>query len=327
MFMAPQKRKQPDRKKKGRPAPGIASRAAVGVAGALFHTTAAVGGVFARYPSISGGCMAFAIVFGFVSANALWYQPGEHPSPMFRTRDQQHPEALVGHRTGIQADAGDVTTFKIERPDGTETASIDRQAASEATAPVSAIVRDVQRELIRRGLYNGVADGVSGPRTAAAILFFEETVGMEQSGEATPQLLAALKASDFATSDVGTTAKAGNKTTDKVTTVPKNRPAEDVSSAASEEDPVAAAIRQADRKIKPEKASASATAGKSLTVNQVMKIQRGLAKMAYTIVGIDGVAGEQTRTAIRHFERHYRLPETGTPNADVLNKLKEIGAI
>ncbi len=45
-----------------------------------------------------------------------------------------------------------------------------------------------------------------------------------------------------------------------------------------------------------------------------MSIQRGLSNIAYADVTIDGVAGEQTRAAIRHFERHYRLPETGEPN-------------
>ncbi|MGQ2960100.1 MAG: peptidoglycan-binding domain-containing protein, partial [Agrobacterium sp.] len=32
----------------------------------------------------------------------------------------------------------------------------------------------------KRGLYEGDADGRMGPKTAAAIMFFEETLGMEQ---------------------------------------------------------------------------------------------------------------------------------------------------
>ena len=42
---------------------------------------------------------------------------------------------------------------------------------------------------------------------------------------------------------------------------------------------------------------------------------------------IDGIPGEDTRTAIRRFERHYQLPETGEPSAAVLKKLKAIGAL
>jgi peptidoglycan hydrolase-like protein with peptidoglycan-binding domain len=44
-------------------------------------------------------------------------------------------------------------------------------------------------------------------------------------------------------------------------------------------------------------------------------------------VKVDGVAGQQTRNAIRAFEKHYRLPETGEPSEAVLKKLKSIGAL
>ena len=59
----------------------------------------------------------------------------------------------------------------------------------------------------------------------------------------------------------------------------------------------------------------------------VMNIQKGLSNLAYSDVSVDGVAGEQTRSAIRHFEKHYRLPETGQPSDKVLKKMKEIGAL
>ena len=52
-----------------------------------------------------------------------------------------------------------------------------------------------------------------------------------------------------------------------------------------------------------------------------------LDRMAYANVGVDGVAGEQTRAAIRHFQKHYNLPENGEPSEAVLKKLKEIGAL
>lgn len=57
----------------------------------------------------------------------------------------------------------------------------------------SQLVMDIQQQLVRRGLYNGIPDGIIGPRTSAAILFFEETVGMTQTGDPTPEVLAALK--------------------------------------------------------------------------------------------------------------------------------------
>ena len=59
----------------------------------------------------------------------------------------------------------------------------------------------------------------------------------------------------------------------------------------------------------------------------VRKIQAGLGNIAYADIAVDGYAGEQTKNAIRAFEKHYRLPVTGEPNDAVLNKLKEIGAL
>jgi len=59
----------------------------------------------------------------------------------------------------------------------------------------------------------------------------------------------------------------------------------------------------------------------------VMEIQRGLSNMAYRNITIDGIPGDDTRAAIRRFERHYQLPETGEPSAAVLKKLKAIGAL
>ena len=59
----------------------------------------------------------------------------------------------------------------------------------------------------------------------------------------------------------------------------------------------------------------------------MIQIQRGLSNIAYTDISVDGVAGAQTKAAIRRFEKHYRLPETGEPNELVLKKLKSIGAL
>ncbi|WP_184397236.1 peptidoglycan-binding protein [Rhizobium sp. BK650] len=287
---------------------GIGLQGATALGGLGLQGAGVLGGVIGRNPSIAGGTIAFVVIFSFVAANALWYQPGAHPHPIFRTRDPDAPYA-IGFRPQTEPQ-GDVTTFRIERPG-------DAAATTESTPPAAPgqqpnpLVMDIQKELIRRGLYNGNADGVIGPRTSAAILFFEETVGMPQSGDATPEVLAALK-----------TDAAGPST------VPVEKPREDVTSKATEEDPVAAAIRSAEKTVKtapssPKQVPLSAIAN----VDLVLKIQKGLANMAYANVGVDGVAGEQTRAAIRHFQKHYNLPENGEPSEAVLKKLKEIGAI
>ncbi|MBB3392644.1 peptidoglycan hydrolase-like protein with peptidoglycan-binding domain [Rhizobium sp. BK275] len=317
--MAARKRKSP-KGRKGRQQPGLlmtgaAALGGIGLQGATalgglgLQGAGALGGVIGRNPSVAGGTIAFVVIFSFVAANALWYQPGTHPHPIFRTRDPGAPN-VMGFRPQPELQ-GDVTTFRIERPD-------DAAATTETTPPPAVpgqqpnqLVMDIQKELIRRGLYNGNADGVIGPRTSAAILFFEETVGMAQSGDATPDVLAALR-----------TDAAGPST------IPAEKPPEDVTSKATKEDPVAAAIRSAEKTVKTAPSAPKQVPLSGISnVDLVLKIQKGLTNMAYANVGVDGVAGEQTRAAIRHFQKHYNLPENGEPSEAVLKKLKEIGAL
>ncbi|NEK37214.1 peptidoglycan-binding domain-containing protein [Rhizobium leguminosarum] len=317
--MAARKRKSP-KGKRGRQQPGLlmsgaAALGGLGLQGASvlggvgLQGASVLGGVIGRNPSVAGGAITFAVIFSFVAANALWYQPGLHPHPIFRTRDPQSPTVL-GARRPAEEQQGDVTTFRIERPQDTGTTNATPAPAAPGQQP-SQLVMDIQQQLVRRGLYNGIPDGIIGPRTSAAILFFEETVGMTQTGDPTPEVLVALK-----------TDAAGPST------VPAEKPPEDVSSKAAAEDPVAAAIRSAEKTVKTVPSAAKQVPSSQITnVDLVLKIQKGLSNMAYANVGVDGVAGEQTRAAIRHFQKHYNLPEDGEPNQAVLKKLKDIGAI
>ena len=59
----------------------------------------------------------------------------------------------------------------------------------------------------------------------------------------------------------------------------------------------------------------------------VRDIQQGLVNIAYSDVTVDGIAGPETKAAIRDFQSHYRLTDTGESSAAVLEKLQEIGAI
>lgn len=302
--MAPRKRKSPKK-----------TTAQIG-AWIVSLVVSAIGREILRHPKMVGSCGAFAVVFGFVAANALWYQPGVHPSPFLRTRDAENPNGIAGYRPAEPLGThGNVTTFRIERPAETETAQqpaaeTPAQPAAESQKPQQ-IVADIQAELKKRGLYEGEADGRMGPRTAAAIMFFEETLGMEQTGEPTTRVLAALRI-DGAT----------------VAAIPRDRPAD--STGGVEIDPVAAAIRKAEAprpKAEPASLNSSANAAKPANRELIARIQQGLINIAYADVKVDGVAGQQTRNAIRAFEKHYRLPETGEPSEAVLKKLKSIGAL
>ncbi|WP_275789632.1 peptidoglycan-binding domain-containing protein [Pararhizobium gei] len=333
--MTARKRKQPDRKKPAKQrGPGLALRC-------VFFTAR----LASRHPGIVSGSAAFAIAFSFVAANAMWYQPGAHPSPLMRTRMPFTQPQVSGDETG--ATPRKVTTFVIQRDEVTvrETAVSEPQddqlpqkqvrepelpqqqaqrevaqpepeaetaidgAAASAPEPAAgtALVMSIQKELARRGLYDGPADGKTGPKTSAAILKFEKQAGRGVTGAADAALLAALKKQPSRTRNAAR---------------PTERPYENVKAGKGDLDPVAAAIRNAE--INPDYVPKVDIPASS---ELVMNIQRGLSNLAYADVSVDGVAGEQTRSAIRHFEKHYRLPQTGQPSPAVLKKMKEIGAL
>nr|CAD6421408.1 peptidoglycan-binding protein [Rhizobium sp. Q54] len=318
----PRKRKSPSRKKQVQE---------IGVLSRLFS---AAGRTAARHPRIVVGVSTFTIVFGFVAANALWYQPGNHPSPFLATRDPQDPNGIAGYRPARPVPPQEVTTFRIEREQPpTEEQPAPAAMPSDgqpAIAPQRELVAEVQRQLMRRGLYQGTDDGVMGPQTEAAILFFQEAEGLPRTGGASPELLAALQARPAASAE-GELASA-EPVAPQVVAVPAMRPREDVSAAV--EDPVAAAIRASEKAAgsAPGASARPVPAGEvasriPVSSDLVIQIQRGLSNIAYTDVTVDGVAGAQTKAAIRRFEKHYRLPETGEPNEMVLKKLKSIGAL
>lgn len=393
--MAPRKRKSPERRKPAK-RPALALRAVTATGGIVGGV---VGGVLTRHPRPVLGAAGFVVLFSFVAANALWYQPGGHPSPFLATRDPKDPNAIAGYRPYKRMPAEDVTTFRIERSGDAKPVIEPVEQPAEQTAvqpapmpaPMQApavdpittlitaappvpgsdedreLVAEIQRELTKRGLYDGADDGVTGPRTQSAIVLYQQRMGLPQSGEAGSDLLAALKAerkpstgsplsaavhvpvpqpSVVAKPAADETARVQPKPMAQPKTVPANRPAENIS--LKSEDPVAAAIRSSETGgsrsgqirippadiptggLRPSPAVAKSNAVMTADIpapKLVLQIQRGLQNIAYSDVEVDGVAGAQTKAAIRRFEKHYRLPETGEPSEAVLKKLKAIGAL
>ena len=105
-------RKQPERRpeaRKGRS--GGRSQPQQRRPNAVVAGLAALGGLAARHPSAVGGSCAFLVVFSFVAANALWYQPGGHPAPFLKMRSADNSLGFSAARP----EPHDVTTFLIER--------------------------------------------------------------------------------------------------------------------------------------------------------------------------------------------------------------------
>ena len=250
----------------------------------------ASGALIARHPRALGGFVAFGVVFSFIAANALWYQPRRHPAPFLATRI-----AAEQKRVSVNEEVSEpgVTVFRIERE--SDHKPVEKPKPSE-------LVRQIQLGLSKRGLYDGPADGLTGPKTEAAILFFEQTEGMGETGEPSEAILARL--------DAVPAAPQGDEEIRTASTRP-----------AADEDEVAALIEAS------EQVSAVIPAEKPASPALVMKIQKALSGMAYADVKVDGIPGDATRAAIRAFEKSYRLPITGEPSEAVLKKLKSIGAI
>ncbi|MDF1607295.1 peptidoglycan-binding domain-containing protein [Hoeflea sp. YIM 152468] len=286
------------------------------------------GQAVSAHPSLAGGSVAFAVIFGFVAANALWHQPGRHPAPILKTREVAsaatplaalRPETEAGETRFVNGvPARSVTTYRIERSDDTPTASIpvpntppvvaspDIAApgrgveSTQAGSAADPVLSQIQTILARNGLYSGEIDGLMGPKSAAAIRDWEKDNGYSQTGEATAALLAIMMEA-------------------------KSQPApvDVVSRMISNSEPATAGAPRTGQPVTVP-AESDLQAGPSELVRQ---IQAGLSNIAYADISIDGVAGAQTRTAISAFEKHYRLPVTGQPNETVLNKLVEIGAL
>lgn len=129
-----------------------------------------------RHPrEFVGILMAMVAIFA-IFMNALFLQRGPHPAPIFATRPpmpQDRPVALPRPRAAAP------------------------HAAPLATARGPAqIIGDIQRELSRKGFYDGAIDGVWGAKTDAAARDFVQAAGLKITAEASESLLHAIVTSD-----------------------------------------------------------------------------------------------------------------------------------
>jgi len=116
-----------------------------------------------------------------IVVNGLLLQVGPHPAPMFKDTVAAIPAAPKES----SKDAAKV--LPRARPPETTGRTESR--------PTAEIIADIQRELARRGFYDGVIDGRYGPRTDAAVRDFEQASGLKASTEPNEALLAAIKRS------------------------------------------------------------------------------------------------------------------------------------
>jgi len=139
-----------------------------GTAGRL---AAAVG----RHPrEFVGLVMATAAVFA-IFANALFLQNGPHPAPIFATQSVAKQQTLVAP-----------SNPPVGQPGAVPDASAQNRTQ---------LISDIQRELGRKGFYDGAVDGIWGARTDAATRDFIQATGVKVNPDASDSLLRAIVAS------------------------------------------------------------------------------------------------------------------------------------
>jgi peptidoglycan hydrolase-like protein with peptidoglycan-binding domain len=153
---------------------------------------------------------AVAFVAALVAAmmilvNTLFLQPGPHPAPMVKSSIAAITPPPVGTNSSSQSPAlasASTTTLPRPRPEEAPAPKTDQPKITTASVSPSApastranptVVADIQRELSRRGFYDGVIDGRYGPKTDSSIRDFEAAAGLRPSTEPNEVLLRSIR--------------------------------------------------------------------------------------------------------------------------------------
>lgn len=248
------------------------------------------------------GCLAILI-------NALFLQSGLHPAPLipFKPRPVAQ-QATPKEATGATNGATGPTEAVMPRPrpiDLSRTNAVAAPAPQQlvpAAADVkpklekSEVVSEIQKELARRGRYDGTSDGIWGPKTIAAARDFAQQAHSKVAIEPNELLLRAI---------VRTPAK----------------PAAVTAQVPLPPAPVAAAPVVPVRSAPVEAIAPPAPVPVSTGNRRLMNAQRALSDFGYGQIKPTGQDDAATRQAIQAFERERNLPVTGRLSDSVAREL------
>ena len=143
--------------------------------------------MISRHPREFVGIVMAAGAVLTIFINALFLQKGPHPAPIFSARP------LLAVPTPVK-----LPDPRISQPNPAAT------IGSSISVPVAVpdavkLTADIQRELSRRGYYDGAADGIWGAKTDAGVRDFIQASGHKINPEASESLLRALAMSPLKT--------------------------------------------------------------------------------------------------------------------------------
>ncbi|GGB08838.1 peptidoglycan-binding protein [Brucella endophytica] len=285
---------------------------------ALFATVSAMaivaGDFIARNPVATGGAIAFLITLGFVSANALWYQPEAHQGVFFKTRPElvykpsPRAQTLIGERA---AAAPAPAAPAVEQNQAAAPAPTPTPVATEMPAPAITLgpggdpeVARLQQKLAALGFYEGPVDGMPGPQTRKALETWRDVQARAGIAPA-PSPVEGQAESPVVIP--GTRPKRAEQEIDRTTTT-------------------ATATQRPPAELKPQPQPAMPVSF-SASSEDIIKVQAGLKAFGNDLITVDGVPGKSTQDAIREFQKLFRLKVTGQVDAELIAKMREIGLI
>ena len=141
-----------------------------------FETAGRFAAVIGEHPREFVAILMATVATFTIFVNALFLQKGPHPAPIFAARPMLHREeaAIPPRIQGVQPNAA------------VETSALAR----------TQMIASIQRELTRKGFYDGPADGIWGSKTDIAVRDFAQAAGMKINPEASDTLLRAIIASN-----------------------------------------------------------------------------------------------------------------------------------
>jgi peptidoglycan hydrolase-like protein with peptidoglycan-binding domain len=241
-------------------------------------------------PGSTAGLVVFGLGFALIAGNALYSQQGSHPDPIWSTAKQQ--DNLSQNYDEEIARVSQPNT--ITRSVLTQRISVKNipvptanPARSTSIAAQSSLVRDVQSALADIGFYKGKIDGIYGTGTKTAIMDFQQRAGIIPNGEASYGLLSNLK-SVQAVTDVSNTQPPATQS-QSVSSLPK--------------------VLVFDAET-------------------VTRIQAGLKEnFGDESISVDGVMGNQTKNAIKRFQKRFKLEANGELDNQTLQKMLSVGIL
>ena len=165
------------------------------------------------------------------------------------------------------------------------------------------LVEDIQRELLATGHFNGLVDGVTGPRTKVAVETYQRENKLDVTGEISKVLLEHIQYT-----------RKLNQAAEFTGSVSAQTEAKSVTVQPLAELPIVTK--------KPPQKPRVASGGD----NAVAKLQQRLAMLGYDPGSRSGQLDEGTRSAILIFEMDHGLPMQGKISKALLTALKTVEA-